>query len=694
MGILGQDIPRVDAVAKVTGGAHYTADLPSVGHLWAALVGSTIARGRILSINAPAGFMVLSFLNAPRLQPGLLFNPGQTQETGAAANTEPPFQSDRVVYHGQPVACVVAPTLEQAVAAADRVRVRYHTEVAAIDFSAGVASAVHPEGIWGKPAVQIHGEPDSTRSDVRIDRTYTTPIIHHTTMEPHATLAEWAGDRLTVHDSSRYVEGEARLLAAMFSLPRSQVRVISPLVGGAFGEKGAIRDHVPIAAMAARLTGRPVKLVLSRRQVTEMTGHRPFTQQRVVLGADTSGVLSVIIHEGASSCSSRDPFVEPFSAQTYKLYAAPHRRVEQKIVHLNASQPTTMRAPGEASGMFALESAMDELACELGIDPVQLRLRNEPSAEPVTGKPFSLRLLRECLEMGAAKFGWERRGAPVREGDWLIGMGMAAATYPFKGNLSHASCRVEADRVVIKSSTHEFGNAITTVIRQIVADTLGVDFGAVEFQFGDSSLPVAPISGGSTGTMWVGSAVRNACLTALDKRLPGESVFAMAARLGAVEAEGSAAPDPELTKKHSLDSYGAHFSEVAVHSLTGEVRVRRHVGVFNVGRILSPRQARNQFHGAIIMGLGMALMERNFLEARHGQFVNQGMDEYLVPVNADVPGIEVHWIDTPDPVVNALGSRGAGEIGIVGVAAAVANAVYHATGRRIRDLPITPDKLL
>ena len=443
---VGQELDRVDGRLKVTGAARYSAEVRLKNLAHAVVVGSTIARGRVREIDisraerVPGVLAVLTHWNAPKLKPTDVFNPGVVGEgpPPAAATSVSPLQDDEVFHYGQEIACVIAETLEQAEYAASLVRNTYDAQTPEADFDKALWAAETPETVWGRPPAETHGDPDRALAEaaIKVDAIYTTPFEHHNPMEPHATTALWQGDSLTVYDSSRYVHGVRQMLAEQFGLDPRRVRVISQFIGGSFGSKGAVRAHVPLAAMCARHVRRPVKLVLSRRQMFEMTGHRPATRQRVALGTTNKGILITVIHEGASTCSATDPFVEPFTLQTLHLYASEHRRVKQEIVRLNAPQPTPMRAPGEASGMFVLESAMDELAYRLKMDPIALRRINEPPTEPVTGKPFSNRKLLACLDKGALAFGWARRSPVPRsmqDGRLLIGMGVAAAVYPLKG---------------------------------------------------------------------------------------------------------------------------------------------------------------------------------------------------------------------------------------------------------------------
>ncbi len=712
-------IDRADARLKVTGAAHYAAEIKIPNLAYAVFVGSAIAKGKIKTIDAKSAensrgvLAVLTRENSPPIKKksdtfDMNGAGGAKKLPVNSATSVLPLQSNEIFYRGQAVACVVAETFEQAENAANLIKVEYEAETPKIDFFKHFAEAETPAQKSDDPTDKSDGDAENAlkNSAVSVDKIYLTPLENHNAMEPHATLAEFRGDALIVYDTTRYVQGVKKMFAESFDLEPEKIRVLAEFVGGAFGSKGPIRPHVALAGMCAMRVKRPVKLVLTRRQMTDTTGHRAHTRQRVALGADENGKLQSIIHEGASSCSATDEFVEPFTKQTYGLYAAPTRKIAQKILKINLSQPGPMRAPGEASGMFAVESAMDELAHKLKIDPTELRKINEPAREPVSNKEFSCRRLIQCIEKGAAEFGWNKRKAEprsIKEGNLLIGYGFAASVYPLKGNETHAKCIIYGDgRIVVQSSTHDFGNGIATSARQIAADALGVDYDRINFELGDSDLPIAPMTGGSTATMWVGTAVKKACDAAKakvfaltnDKNQTDFAAILKAANQESVEAAAAAKPDEDAKKKYAMDSYGALFCEVAVDADTWQTSVRRFTGVFNCGRIINPKLARSQFIGGITFGIGMALMEQNILDARNGKWINADLADYHVPTNADVHQIETFTIDEPDAIVNPLGAKGVGEIGIVGAAAAVANAIFNATGKRIRDLPITPDKLL
>ncbi len=527
------------------------------------------------------------------------------------------------------------------------------------------------------------------------------------------------------------MRGVADSLAKMFSLDKENVRVLAPFVGGGFGGKGSMWSHVQLCVLAAKVVDRPVKLVLSREGVFRLVGGRTPSEQRVALAADETGKLTSLIHTGVTATTTTNDFAEQFSFPARHLYATENLFITQSVMRLNTTPNTFMRAPGESIGTFALESAMDELAYELGMDPIELRLRNDPERDPVKGTEFSSRHLKEAYRLGAEKFGWHNRPARIRsmrDGKWLIGQGVATAFYPAYRFPAAAKVRLNADgTAVVQSGAQEMGMGTATVQTQHAAERLGLPMEKVRFEYGDTNLPQAPVAGGSNQTISIALAVQQACeklqrelltlakkdkdsplagsnfddvracdsgLFRRDKRETGESYVAILARLKQdfLEAEAESGR-PFESMKYSMGSYGAQFCEIRVNEQTGEARVSRWVGAFDTGRILNPKTARSQFMGGIIMGIGMALTEETFFDERTGRIANPSLAEYHVPVNADIPKIETYFLDIPDPHT-PLGAHGIGEIGITGAAAAVANAVYHATGKRIRDLPITLDKLL
>ena len=598
---------------------------------------------------------------------------------------------------------VVADTLEHATRGAELVKIAYSESPARTDMAKLRGEAKDRGG--QTPSRFSKGDADAAfaAAAVKIDQVYRTPYEHHNPLEAHGLVAAWEGDRLTLYDSSQNIFAARNTLSRLFSVPRENVRVLSPFVGGAFGSKGSSWPHVVIGVMAAKVVGRPVKLVLTRKQLFFNAGHRPETEQRVALGADKDGRLVSIIHEGMSQTTAVSDYSERFTRPTRAIYATPNMRCAQPVVELTLPSPTYMRAPGENPGMFAIESAMDELAYAAGIDPVQLRVINHADVHPTDGKPWSSKSLKECYARAAERFGWARRTPQprsMRDGRNLIGWGMASATYPAHRSPASARAVMRADgTVLVTSGSHEMGMGTATVMAQLAAETLGVPPERVRFQLGDTTLPTAPISAGSMTAASVGSAVFGAA-DALRKKLAdlgAASPDDYAAVLGRnymdeVEARFDARPPQE--EEHSAQAFGAHFAEVAIDAEIPIVRVQRVVSAFAAGRVLNAKTAQSQYLGGIVQGIGMALLEETHLDRRLGSYTNVNFGEYLVPVNADIRSIDVILVEEEDPHVNPIGAKGIGEIGIVGVAAAVANAVYHATGRRVRDLPITVEKLL
>jgi xanthine dehydrogenase YagR molybdenum-binding subunit len=731
---IGQPLPRVDGRAKVTGLARYAAEFDQPDQAHAVIVTSTIGLGRVTSIDAvsatamPGVVAVISHRNAPRLPYGGhkgFIDP----EHGERLHV---LQDDQVRFFGQPMAVVVADTLDQAEHAALALRVGYQPRSPATRVEA--AETIVPGGAASASEDSVRGDADAAlpQAPVTIDATYGIARENHNPMEPHATVAAWDGDRLTLWSKSQFVVNEAAEIAAVFGLAAENVRVICPFIGGAFGTALRTWPHVTLAALAARQVGRPVKLVLTRRQMFYATGHRPYTVQRVALGADQRGVLSALIHEGTAETSRYEDYVEALTTVSPYLYSCPNVRTRYRLAPLDTSTPTFMRAPGEASGIFALESAMDELAVQLGIDPIELRLRNEPEIDEGENRPFSSRSLTACYEAGADRFGWasrDPRPRSMRDGRLLIGWGMAAATYPVFRAPASARARLMPDGTAeVETAASDMGPGTYTSMTQVAADALGLAPSQVRFQLGRSDFPPTPPHGGSMTMASVGSAVQAACLAARDRAieramsddrsaLRGVNSDALEVREGRlalrddpsrgqtyaelvalgggqpIEAEASSASGDER-QRFSMHAFGAVFAEVAVDPDLGMVRVRRAVGAYGAGRIVNPRLARSQCIGGMVGGIGMALMEQTVLDARDGRPVNASMADYLVPVDLDIGALEALFVEEDDPHVNPLGVKGLGEIALVGIAPAIANAVFHATGRRVRNLPIRIEHLL
>jgi xanthine dehydrogenase YagR molybdenum-binding subunit len=746
---IGDPIARVDGRLKVTGAALYSAEIPMLKPAYAVLVTSTIASGRITALDdekarrAPGVIAVFSYKNAPHLNRPKFMPAGQSM---------PILQSADIYYGGQPIAVVLAESLESATHAASLVVVSYSALAPAIDMFAHLDSAF-------VPAKRQTGEDPSSKrgnarnglahADVKLRLMYTTPVEHHNPMEPHAATAVWEGDQLTVYDATQGVTNSAHSLSQILGVPAANVRVVSRFLGGGFGCKGMSWPHVAIAAMAAREIKRPVKLALTRPQMFSGNGHRPTTRQSIDIGASRNGKLTALSHIVDSHTSALDDFTEASGSPTEFLYSCSNVEVLHRLVRLNTGTPTFTRAPGFASGSFALESAMDEMACKLDIDPVEFRLRNFAARDEQENLPWSSNSLRECYAAAAARFGWQRRSATPgfhRDGRLLVGYGMASATYPAHFQAASARATFYANgKVLVQCGTQDIGTGTYTVMAQTAASVLGVGVEQVRFELGDTRLPAAPGSGGSTTAASAGSAVFNTVqglrdrlihMAATDSRSPlyatdekliiirdgrlmvdgqpagSETLVELLARqaLPNVTVDSSTGPGteqgyPEMQKpgdtpgerpksRHSYKVFGAHFCEVRVDPDLGEVRVARMVSAFAGGRILNARTARSQLQGGMIWGIGMALMEETRIDRQRGFFSNANLADYLLPVNADIPAVEALLVEEVDPYVNPIGSKGLGEIGIVGAAAAVANAVYNATGKRIRDLPITPDKII
>ena len=732
--LVGQPLDRTDGLLKVTGGAHYSSDwkLPRLSH--GVLLTSGIAKGRIVSIDVraaramPGVLVVMTHDNAPRLpDAGRAVNPPASRRLSL-------LQDDRIYYQNQPIAVVVADTLEHAADAAQRIVVNYQIESPRLDMQQGKSQLRTPEKLTRDPVDTMRGNPDAllTSGAARIDVVYSTPFEYHNPLEPHATTAEWDGDMLTVYDATQYITGNANTVAKTLGIDVAKVHVICPFVGGGFGSKGSVWSHVVLTAMAAKMAGRPVRLAMQRPQMFGMVGHRPATEQHIRVSASEDGRLIAMRHDVISTTSMIEDWTESSAVLTRMLYEVPNLATTHRLVQLNTGTPTFTRAPGEASGSFALESALDELAYALNTDPVQLRLRNYAQRDPEDGKPFSSKALRDCYQVAAQRFGWSRRTtAPrsMRDGDQLIGWGMATATYPANRSPAAAFARILPDgTAMVGSGTQDLGTGTYTVMTQVAADALGFPLENVRFALGDSILPQAPVSGGSQSAASVSPAVQAAASAVRDKLVqlaiddPGSPMYrallsdvtvskgwltlrsdsskrdpaaAVIARNGGrpIEATVQVKPSDEA-KNFSKHSFGAVFVEVRVDEMLGTVRVARVVAAYDVGRLLNAKMAHSQLMGGIVWGIGQALTEEGLLDGRYGRIANNNFAEYHVPVNADVAHIDISVIDDNDQVVDPLGVRGIGEIGITGVAGAIGNAVYHATGVRVRSLPITLDKVM
>ena len=727
---IGRSVDRVDGLAKATGTARFSAEYPIPGITHAVLVHAPIARGRITSMDTtvaeahPGVVLVLTHHNAPRLTPPPARMNPMDLSTMAAGSTIPFLNTDEVHVDGQPVAAVVAETLEAAQYAASLVRVDYHEVTPTGDFDAELGSSrpvrsmpvMPPTGGKRGDARAAYG-----RSPVKVDLAFSTPQHNHNALEPHATTAEWDGDRLTVYEGCQNIDWTQKFLAKRFGIPAADVHVVAKFVGGAFGGKSKVWAATLIACMAAKVAGRPVRLALTREGVYRTVGGRTPTRQRVAIGASASGRMEALIHEVTSRKGRVGGEADQVVACSLDLYDAATILAEQRIVELDLMPNTAMRAPGEAQGSFAVESAVDELAVELGLDPVDLRLRNQPGERsPVHGTRYSHRRLAQTLERGRDLFGWADRPAPgTRDGKDLVGWGVAAAIHPSWEFIANVQLTVDAaGGATLACAFHEMGMGTATVVGQMVADCLDVPLERVTAIYGDSDLPMGPGAGGSGQTASLAASIERAC-RAMRKRIdamadrvgmpdgsdPGE-VLTRAGE-GSLTVEVGADSGPRATwgqvrflSKMVLDSRrwmkaatGAHFCEVRVDADTGELRVTRWTSVFDVGRVVNPKTTHSQLRGGIVMGLGLAMGEETLIDTRTARIMNPSLAEYHVPVHADVPHLDVHTLDDPDPQM-PLGILGAGEVGIVGVGAAVANAVRHATGRRVTDLPLTLDRIV
>jgi xanthine dehydrogenase YagR molybdenum-binding subunit len=686
---IGRDLARRDGAQKVRGTATYAYETPVEHPAFCHPVQATTARGRVTAMDTSAAealdgvLAVLTVLNAERL--------ASTEDAELAV-----LQTDEVAFRGQPIGVVVAETSELARQAADSIRVTYDERPHDSTLSPDRADLYAPEKVnpaYDTDTVQGDVEAAMRSAAATVDATYSTAMYHNNPIEPHASTALWEPDaevKLTLWDSTQGVHPARSAVCQVLGLPEEQVRVVCPFVGGGFGSKGTPHANVVLAAMAARaVPGRPVKLALTRQQMFSLAGYRTPTIQHVQVAADRTGRLAAIAIDVVEQTSRIKEFAEQTGVPTRMMYAAPNRRTTHRLAALDVPVPSWMRAPGECPGMFGPEVAMDELAGQLGVDPVELRVRNDPEVDPETGMPWSSRHLVECLREGAARFGWhdrDPRPGVRREGRWLVGTGVASSVYPtMRQAQSTATIRFEDGRYVAEIGAADLGTGAWTVLPQIAADALGVPVEDVDVRIGDTRYPTASVAGGSSGTNTWGSAIVVAARAFRDKFGGSPS--------DGDEADGDV-DQADTDDGHASYAFGAQFAEARVDVDTGEIRVPRLLGVFAVGRVVNPRTARSQFIGGMTMGLSMALHENSVWDTRVGQVANHDLAEYHVAANADVTSIEAHWLDEHDPWVNAMGAKGVGEIGIVGTAAAVVNAVHHATGVRVRHLPVTLDKLL
>ena len=687
---VGTGMARIEGPEKVRGAATYAYEYPVTAITYCCAVGSTITRGRVRSVAAdairarPGVLEVLWHANAPRL-------------TNSEGSELAVLQSDRVAYRRQVVAAVVAESFEIATEAAHALEIEYDDESFTVELRADDPDLYRPDRVNPNfPTDTATGDVEAALRSAAfvVDHTYRTPAYHNNPMEPHASIAMWQGDALTVFDSNQGASPVRARLAELFGVPSGAVRVVAEHVGGGFGSKGTARPVVVLAAMAARVVDRPVKIAATRDQMFAFVGYRTPTIQRVQLGADTGGHIVAIAHDVVEQTSTIDEFAEQTAVATRMMYAGANRRTTHRLRRLDVPTPAWMRAPGECPGMYALESAIDELAIATGIDPVELRIRNDTATDPESGARFTSRNLQACLREGSRLFGWtDRRADPRtrRDGRWLVGTGVAASTYPARTRASKASARARPDGGFdVEICAADIGTGARTALTQIAADALGVDVARVRLRLGDTDFAEAPLAGGSMGTSSWGWAVTRACaqlrtgLAALDGSVPGAGL----------EVEVDTKEEIEGREPRPSHSFGAQFAEVRVDEDTAEIRVARLVGVFAAGRIVNPVTARSQLIGGMTMGISMALLETGLLDREYGDYLNHDLAQYEIATCADVRMVEAHWIDERDDFVSPMGAKGIGEIGIVGTAAAIANATYNATGVRVRDLPIRLEDLI
>jgi xanthine dehydrogenase YagR molybdenum-binding subunit len=768
--ILGKPIDRVDGKLKVTGGATYSAEYFPKNMVYGVLVVSTIPKGRIRNIDTSQAERVKGVVGIMTYKNSMSLHFPQSTDIGSGKYAEKdllPLQNDRIHYDGQVIAAVMAETFEKAEQAAKLVKVDYETESPVFDLEANISKRYKPSS--GGSQLQLkRGDANAAlqSADIKMEQTYTTPVYHHNAMEPHASVAEWNGDQLMVYDATQAVSGLKNLLASMLGLLPEKVKVVSLFIGGGFGSKGFTWPTPIVAAMAAKMFNRPAKLVLSRQQMFTTAGRRSQTIQKIALASNSSGKLTAIKHDTTSESSFVDEFVETAGLATSMLYSCPNVEISHSLVRLNKVTPCPTRAPGEAPGTYAIEAAMDELAYQLKMDPIQLRLANYAEMDEQRQKQFSAKNLKECYQRGADAIGWSRRNPEprsMREGNYLVGYGMATATYLANRVPSVAKATLYADgHAEILSAAQDIGTGAYTVLTQIAAEAFGLPVDKVTVKLGDSDYPTAANSGGSQVTASVGPPIRAAALAVIGKLISlavsdtasplhgrkeediiadngriyeknhtdrGESYTELLNHKGLQKLEAQAKTrvstrDPQGAnpaptggadagaeeesktnpavqedqnvdrKPYSFHSFGAHFVKVLVDPDLGTVKVDKAVAVMDIGKVLNLKTAKNQIMGGMIFAIGMALLEETAYDPNNGRVVTRDLAQYLVPVNADMPQFDIQFIDKPDPYISPIGAKGIGEIGITGMTAAVVNAIYHATGKRVRELPVTLDKLI
>lgn len=703
--IIGQGIDRIDGIMKITGKANYATDYPAKNMAYAVLFKSTIAAGKITSINtaqaekSPGVLRVITHENAPKL------NVKGGLRGGAL------LQGPEITFHGQHIGMVVAETFEQATAAAHLIEVKYQqANEAKIDFEKLAKNPEMPKGKELADLVKGAGKAAMIDAEVKIEQEYETPIEHHHPMEPHSTVAVWEGENLTLYNGSQIINGAQTAAAATLNLKPEQVRIVSPYIGGGFGSKGGQWANVVLAAIAAKMVNRPVKLALTRQQMFNSVGLRQRNIQKISLGSTKEGILTTLAHETVSHTAVDFEYIEPCGDCSKIMYEAPNSLISYQVVPMNLILPTYTRGPGKSTGSFALESAMDELAHQLKMDPIALRIKNEPKKDPSNGKPWSSRTTVKCLEEGAKAFGWNnRKQIPGThfDGDDLIGYGVACGTYPARQRESSAAIKLTSKGklvyAVVEIAASDLGTGTNTILAQTAADGLGIPVSRINIKLGDSDLPPAAGSVGSVGASSFANAVNDACTKITDELIAksAKQYFVRPTAADVMTAENIADFETQSTSKapaeaeqYSAHSFNANFAEVRINKNTGMVKVTRFLAVTGAGKILNPKTARSQIIGGNIWGIGMALTEESVIDPRYGNFATRSFADYHVPANLDVGKLDAMFINEVDLIPNKMGVKGIGEVGIVGVAAAIANAVFNATGKRIRSLPITPDKLL
>ncbi len=706
---IGKPIDRIEGRLKVTGMAKYATEFPVENKVYAQAVNSTIAKGEIVSIDTSeaekaAGVLaVLTHKNAEKLK---AFEE-EMPELGTTT-IAPVLQSNKVHYYGEYVGLVVAETFEQATYAAKLVKVKYKEETPDIHLDKSRAKAYKPT----ESSDFSRGDMDAgmAAADETLEATYNTPIEHHHPMELHAVIASWNNGKVLAYTSQQMVDNSTIVISDTFQIPKKDVRVVAAFVGGGFGSKLNTDRHVILALMASKKLGKPVQLTVTRNQMFTNTGMRQHNEQNMRIGAKKDGTLTALSHETLSHTSTFQEYQEPCGNVSKMLYKVPNNLIKHRLIPLNFQTPCSMRAPGEATGSFALESAMDEMAWKLKMDPIDFRIKNDTQIDLSEERPFSSRLLIECLRIGAEKFGWKERKMEPRtntNGNWLIGYGVSAASReaPYKKTSSKVIISLEEGKAIatIQMDATDIGTGSYTIIAQTASEYLGIPTEDVTVELGDSNYPVTPGSGGSWGAASYCNGARAACENAIaelkrKKNIPEGEEIALADLLKQndltkFEAEGTAEPSEEF-EKYSVFSFGANFSEVWVDKDTGMSRIKRMVNVGSAGKILNPKTAYGQIIGGLTMGVGMALTEQTKIEPNFGNFITRSFADYHAPVNLDMANVEVIFLPEEDKIANKMGVKGIGELGITSVAASIANAIFNATGKRMRDLPITPEKLI